>query len=283
MKILSLVSIHNRFSGIHYLIQSLDAQILDSAVFMDLVIVDTSTLAPPSELICDVHARSWIKYIPTTRNLYWSQAMQFGWVNRPNNDYDYVICLNDDIEVSPTSLRTFVRDAIKFSHNQKLSCIAASFANDYSSTCLSYGGLNRKSALLPLHFKQEKGTTNNSIVNVDVVNFNLCIIPFGTAKLLNFFDDRYTHRYSDFDFCLRCSKIGLKTFVSTTIIGVCPRNACEGTSLEPKLSRLTRLTRRMSSKEHPIIDRFIFCLSHGGLLWPLYFISPYMNAIIFNK
>ena len=252
-------------------------------ILFDLIIVDSSTLALPVELTSAISSRPWINYLSVENNLFWSKAMHFGWSNITDHQYDYLLCLNDDIELSSTNLRTFILDSIRLSYNQPICCIAASFRNDRYSNAYSYGGWKKRSALFPLHFTLQEDFSSKQLVNVDVVNFNLCIIPFDSAKALNFFDDRFIHRYADFDFCLRGFKRGLKTFAFTYFTGICPRNLPVGTSHEPQLSRLVKLRRRLSAKEHPIYDRFKFCFSHGGIFWPLYFISPYIKLLLFNK
>lgn len=286
MKVLSLVSIHNRFQGITSLVGLLKKLEFDQNINLDLTLVDTSTLSLPLVLDSTLKSASqWINYVKISQDLYWAQAMQLAWSKSDHSKkYDYILCFNDDIQVQLQDLESFICKSIKFCSSNAVCCIGATFRDLSSAQEYSYGGWNAKSKFLPLHYVSvDKEAQSLFPVPVDVINFNLCLIPYSSAIHLNFFGNRFTHRYSDFDFCLRGKKHGLTSYVYKETSGVCPRNSIYTTSLNPELSRSARISRRLSAKEHPLIDRFRFCWSHGGVLWPLYFISPYLKALFFNK
>jgi GT2 family glycosyltransferase len=82
------------------------------------------------------------------------------------------------------------------------------------------------------------------------------------------------------DYGFRARKVGFPIFVMPGHAGICVRNSLDNTHEDNRLSRFARWNKITSTKELPLKSWFVLTRRHGGLLWPPYWVWPYLRVLI---
>jgi hypothetical protein len=76
-----------------------------------------------------------------------------------------------------------------------------------------------------------------------------------------------------------CAKqAGIKVLVVPGFVGVCDKNPVAGSFNDRSLSARERWKKMMQPKGLPPSSWMVFTRRHGGLLWPLYWVAPYLRV-----
>jgi GT2 family glycosyltransferase len=110
------------------------------------------------------------------------------------------------------------------------------------------------------------------------MNGNVVLIPRNVAEKVGNISGDYTHSMGDFDYGLRAAKLGCTLWISPGYIGSCRRNNPKNTWLDPSLPFHDWARKVFSLKGLPLGDYRRFAQAHGGLLWPLFWLTPYIRV-----
>ncbi len=210
---------------------------------------------------------------------FWNGGMRVAFQAAMENDHDFYMWLNDDTTLKPNALEVFCesyRQAVA-RHNE-CSIITGS-TQDFETSAFTYGGLVRKSLYAPLRFEHVK-PDDTVIKECETMNGNIVLIPKAVAKIVGNLDPAFTHSLGDFDYGLRAARQGAKIFIAPGYLGYCSKNAVEGSWRDTSLGLKKRLQRATSVKGLPIKEWKAFAKRYGGLLWPGYFLSPYVKIYL---
>lgn len=148
-------------------------------------------------------------------NLWWSESMNVGMEVAFNRNADFVLVLNNDVEISPNTIDVLVETA-----SENKNAIIGSLILDISNTNIlwSTGGKMIWPCLGEVQMNDMSGFDNN----LKVVDWNPgmgTLISFNIFKKLKGFDSKNFPQYmGDTDFCLRAKKIGIKTIITSRSI-----------------------------------------------------------------
>ena len=212
-------------------------------------------------------------------NLFWSGAMRKGYnyIQKQDMSFDYLITFNDDIELDPVGFKKLIEHLLQKYNRRKPCVVSGSFQNFSGET--TYGGA--VFSRFPLYqFKRNKISGEGKLKQVDVINMNFTAISYTVIERIGFLSQRYRHSKSDFDFGFKANQHNFEVYATNFRVGWCERNPDEGTSREAELPRWVRIRRLLSVKEEPLQERFFFCRTWGGPFWFLWYIRPYLKALI---
>jgi GT2 family glycosyltransferase len=208
-------------------------------------------------------------------NSFWAQSMRNSWLNydQDSQDFNYVLWLNDD---------TFLfEDAI----SQLIDAQQSSFPSGViiGSTCseeriFSYGGLKSLNRILPLHFKPALPV--KEVQTCDTFNGNIVLIDASLDRKAGGFPVGYTHLRADLAFGLDCKKKSIMAYVAPGFHGECEPNVSYTKYADlGDFGFRERLRKLNSPKFGPISEIIRFSMRFGGILGPLYALTPIVRAL----
>ncbi|PKN94124.1 MAG: glycosyltransferase family 2 protein [Chloroflexi bacterium HGW-Chloroflexi-6] len=212
-----------------------------------------------------------VEIITGTGKLFWCGGMRLAFDLALQKDFDFYLWLNDDTFLFSDALARLLSTSSQFSHQ----AIIVASTQDQQTKELTYGGVKRASFWYATRFYQVAPTEEP--ISVDTMNGNCVLIPkFITQKVGNL-DSVFTHGIGDYDYGLRARNVGLNVILAPNYYGYCQRNQPNKTS-----SWQHRLKRTLSPHGLPPREWAIFTKRHAGWLWPVFWLSPYINVIFKN-
>jgi len=273
----TLATCHNRLEDTLRALEDLNSQDLPAGVTIRHTIVDDGSIDETYDVVGKLFPETEV--LKGSGSLFWAGGMRYGWQSSLRyRVFDYLFLYNDDVTLCKDAIRRLVASSQKFSENfpERSHVVTGTFVDKNGD--LSYGGVVRCSDWHPLRFKlKEPSRSENRIV--DTLNMNACLMPRSTIQDVGFLSEFFVHGGADYEFGLKLKKKGGVTLLAPGVIGTCERNSLEGTSCEQGINLLERYRRLLSLKEQPVLQRFAYFKRHGGLLWPLLFLSPYVTLL----
>ena len=156
-------------------------------------------------------------YLVKGTGFWWyTKSMNEGFKYAEELKPDYILCLNDDIELKEDY---FIKlyDIIKIEDRNVILGSSAFTKGKYPRVLAT--GIKRIKfgiKLVPYHkFLSEIKIDNLSGLHISqVLPGRGMIVPFNALKELNYFDEHFAQYASDYDFCLRAIKAGYKIYIS---------------------------------------------------------------------
>jgi GT2 family glycosyltransferase len=118
-------------------------------------------------------------------------------------------------------------------------------------------------------------------VVVSMFNGNVVLIPREVRTVLGSIDGKFAHGLADFDYGLRAAKAGITSVLAPRTVGTCNRRAPATPWLGPELGMRARLDYLFGPKGFPPRSAARYLRRHGGLLWPLFWVAPYVRQTYF--
>lgn len=280
MKIIALATSYNRRNLTLRSIDSLINQSLPAGFSLEICLVDDGSTDGTCEAIKSMFPD--VTILKGNGNLYWAGGMRFGWDNYvKKQDMDFLLVFNDDVRLFENSIEKLIAASSEIQESgDSAYAISAAFIKSGTNET-AYGGVVRSSSWHPLRFK--KVIPKNTIQDCDTLNMNLALISVHALNLIGFFSRDFIHGRADYDFGLRLRSAGGRVLLAPNFLGECNKNPIKGTSDEPGLSVRERWKRLTSIKEQPPRERAIYYRAHAGLLWPLFWVLPYIRVLLRGK
>lgn len=279
IKIAALTTCHNREKTTLACLSSLMNQQVDSdSLEIEYYIVDDGCIDNTKSRLIQLVPN--INIIDGNGKLYWAGGMRLGWeyIRQKNKPYDYLFVFNDDVIFNPNALMHFITQ-IEFANARSPHfAISGATKNPTTNQC-SYGAWKRSSSWHPLKFNS-KLTPNGSLQAADVINMNAAIIPLESIKKVNFLSKYFIHSGADFEFSLKLKDIGGQCYLAPHYIGLCEENPISTESSSGPKNLSTHLTDLFNIKNEPIKQRLKYYKHHGGPIWYILFLSPYLTVFI---
>jgi GT2 family glycosyltransferase len=264
LRVAVLIAVHNRWEYTREVISRLTKE-NDFFDFCVHVVDDGST----DETQTHYHDSPRVTFIRTAGNNYWAKSMKVA-QDSISEPIDFFLWLNNDVLLVDDFFRLIYRGVRDNPH-----CILVGQTSNARTNMATYGGLNRLGRH-PLRFSEVKALS--SYTNVDTFHGNIVLIPADANSILGGIDGGFQHGYADLDFGLRAIKSGFTIRALPGFLGICERNPNPFVGL----SRWESLKTVLSIKFLPLRSQIRYCRRHGGVVWPIYVISPYLK-ILRNK
>lgn len=208
--------------------------------------------------------------------LYWAGGMRKAWTEALRHGFDYFLWLNDDTELNPDALRRLLATIESVASRR---AVVVGTTSDPMTGSATYGGVSRSSRTRPLSFRLV--TPSESIERCQTMNGNCVLVPKEVVNELGIISSAFTHGMGDFDYGLRATSSGIPILIAPGFVGVCARDhLVQGSWRDRSLPRSERWRKIMASKELPPRAWFTFARRHGGPLWPLQWLSPYLRVLM---
>ena len=141
----------------------------------------------------------------------------------------------------------------------------------------SYGGFQRASrwTLKLLHV-----SPGDTLKECTTMCGNCVLIPKAVSDKVGNIEPFYKHRWGDPDYGLRTRMQGGTVWITPGYIGECEANPLAEAWTDNTLSIKDRIKDFHSVKGYRREDWFFYVRRHGGLLWPLLWIKPYVDIYV---
>ncbi|MGO4859424.1 glycosyltransferase family 2 protein [Arthrobacter sp. 2MCAF14] len=206
-----------------------------------------------------------------TGDLFWSGGMAAAQRFAINSDPDWLLWLNDDVELDPDAISRLLSVARK----QSRASIVVGAMMSRSSSTTTYSGM-LKTAPWPGGLTMVEPTDSPQII--DAFHGNFVLVPREIYNLLGTIDDRFAHAYGDIDYGLRTKRAGYVSILAPNHFGFCESNPKDGSWMDAELSFVGRVKLLFSRKGYPFRSHVLFNRKHGGLLWPVFLAASYLKA-----
>jgi GT2 family glycosyltransferase len=176
--------------------------------------------------------------------------------------------------------RLLATDAALCAERQPPSLVVGA-TRDPQSGDTTYGGYRRTSRLRRMAFAQVVPTHEPQ--RCDTMNGNVVLIPKSIYSVLGNVDATFTQAMGDIDYGLRARSAGCQIFLAAGHVGTCSENSRAGTYRDETLSAAERLRLAASQKGLPFREWAVLCRRHGGPLWPVLALSPYIRMATMRR
>lgn len=200
-------------------------------------------------------------------NLFWGKAMAMAEKAAIAHDVDFLLWLNDDIDMYPHAIEHLLNSSPPFAEGPRPIVTGALKYPDAHAT--SYSGYRRKPSTFGLLRLRRIDPDITQSQEVDTFNGNIVLVPAEHSIQLGGIDDSFTHHYGDLDFGLRARKAGIPNILACGYVGATARNSEAGTFRDNAVSRRRRYENLFGPKGFPPFEKSRYLRRHGGFLWPL--------------
>lgn len=204
--------------------------------------------------------------------LFWNGGMRRAFAAAIAEDHDFYLWLNDDTIVDPEALRTLLDTHAVLAEGLRRPCIVAGSTRDPETGTLTYGGVFRPSRLRPLRFDLIPPTQRPR--RCETMNGNCVLIPRAVAQRVGNLEPAYQHGMGDYDYGLRARAAGCEVWITPGTIATCATNPQVRSDERPLREEWQRVR---STKGLPPSDWKVFSRRWAGVLWPVYWLSPFVR------
>ena len=273
VRIAALLASFNRCGDTLSCLANLEQQELPANVVIDVYLVDDASTDGTAEAVSQQFPA--VKLIQGTGSLYWGGGMRAAYAAAVTSDYDYYLWMNDDITLKPDAIASLYSSCVTEATRRDQEPIMIGVFSEPGSIGVSYGGWVSTSRIFPTRMRRLE--SSGDVQECHAGNGNCVLIPRKAAAQVGDIDPKFVHRLGDFDYTLRARALGISVLTVPDPIGTCRSNLGMPEQLEvaPSIAEQWRI--RTSLKGLPVDDWRIYSRRHGGLLWPVSFLSPYVR------
>ena len=261
-----LITCHNRKDKTLACLEKLfKQQGINSDFVIKVFLVDDGSTDGTSEAINQSFPA--VNIIAGAGNLYWNRGMYLAWSEAAKQDFDFYFWLNDDTILFSHALQEMLNCSIQ---KQNQSLIAGTTRSAVSGLA-TYGGRTLKKELIE---------PNGQLQPCDYFNGNCVLVPTAVYKAVGNLDYKFNHAIGDNDYGRRASKLGIRSFISPSYVGLCERHE----SLPKWCSPSVTLKDRIKAFQNPLavnpIQYFRYDFRHNGLITAVkHFITIHLRLL----
>jgi GT2 family glycosyltransferase len=285
--IATLITCYNRKQKTLDCLAALVGQSTRSTVTLSIYLVDDGSTDGTAVAVAAAYPQ--VTILAGDGNLYWNGGMRLAFAKALERDYDYYLWLNDDTLLNPNALEVLLQTADPIAgRGDERGAIVVGSTCDPDTGTLTYGGMLQQNWWRPMHLARLQ--PSDAPQKCDTVNGNCVLISRSVVRVVGNLDPAFTHYMGDLDYGLRAHKQGCTIWVAPGYLGTCAENTRPNNWREvlgerpwyhqwqqicsPKGLDFTTVTLS------PLAEWKAFSQRHAGLLWPIYWLSPYRRLLL---
>jgi GT2 family glycosyltransferase len=245
-------------------------------VTFDVYLVDDGSSDGTSEAVTADYPA--VKILKGNGSLFWVGGMRLAFAEALKENYEYYLWLNDDTLLEPNALRNLLNIHNHLTDQGQPNSIIVGSTVDPLTGKPTYGG-----AVLSKHWysnKFEFVEPAQEPQECDAMYGNCVLIPNSVAQKVGNIDSAFIHTFGDLDYGLRARKLGCSVWAAPGYIGICSKNSVRGSWVDTNLPLYERLKKVLQVKAFPPRAWTVFVKRHSGPFWYLYWLLPYIRAVI---
>ncbi|MDR3764690.1 MAG: glycosyltransferase family 2 protein [Acidobacteriota bacterium] len=211
-------------------------------------------------------------------NLFWCGGMRMAFAAALAEDFDFYLWLNDDTMLADGAVSRLLDAYEKVRAGSGDAAILVGSTSDPQTNKITYGGYVRAGRIHPFHYRLvEPGSEPKPCLTM---NGNCVLIPRAVARKVENLSAEFHHSIGDIDYGLRARAAGCQVWVAPGVAGACRHNDVRGSFIDQELTLGRRWHHLLSTKGLPPREHLVFCRRHGGWLWPVFWVLPYVRIIL---
>ncbi len=275
-RLAALIACHNRREKTVACLDALFRNELPAGTNLRVFLTDDGSIDGTEAAVRERFAA--VEIIRGNGDLYWNGGMYQAFALALQIKFDGYLWLNDDTILYPTAIDSLVRTSKEISDDDRRLGIVVGSTQDPATRTLTYGGVLATSRLRPFRYKLVE--PRHTPIECHTMNGNCVLVPHEVATIVGNLESRFSHALGDMDYGLRARNAGFKVFVTPGYVGTCARNAVAGTFKDRSLPLRERLRKVVQPKGLPPDAWLLFTRRHAGILWPIYFLWPYLSIVL---
>lgn len=269
-----LMTCHNRKQSTLACVDALFHQDLPPEAELVVYLVDDGSTDSTAQAIKQRYPL--VKVIQGSGSLFWNRGMCRAFDEAIQQHHDYHLWLNDDTLLFASAISTLLETSSYLEKGGTKRAIIVGSVQDPVTKELTYGGVVRTSWWHPLKYRTIAPTTNPQ--ECDMMNGNCVLVPQLVFERLGNLDRTFTHSIGDFDYALRARQQNCSVWIAPAYVGFCKRNPPQTTVWDkPGLTLRERFKKINQPKGLPFHEHKVFMQRHGGLLWFVFWLMPYVR------
>jgi glycosyltransferase involved in cell wall biosynthesis/GT2 family glycosyltransferase len=218
-----------------------------------------------------------VRLLSGSGDLFWCGGMRRVFAEALKDDFDFYLWLNDDTFLESDALQRLMSTYQSISAAGSDRAIVVGSTRDPRSGQHTYGGVVRSSRVHPMKYRLlEPG---DQPLPCDTMCGNCVLIPRSVSALVQNLSPEFRHGIGDFEYGVRARKMGCTVWIAPGYVGTCAWNKVAGGFLDPHLPLMSRWKHMMSSKGLPPSEHLAYMRNHGGPVWPLFWVMPYVRVL----
>lgn len=271
-----LLTCHNRRKRTLSCLESIHNQEIYVDLKKQIVLVDDGSTDGTVSAVRDQFPE--VTVIRGDGDLYWNGGMRVAMNHAMELTPDFYLLLNDDTTLYSDSISRLVKEHQGLRERREIPVALVGSTRDPDTGKLNYGGWNAGKWYNPLH--TEIIHPKDEPVRCDTFNANCVLLGESVVSLVGNLDSNFTHGFGDYDYGFRVTKKGGEVWVASGFHGECVRDHGERPWYDPKRSLNERINALRTVKAEPLDERMIYARRHGGVLWFLPWLSPYIRVTL---
>jgi GT2 family glycosyltransferase len=215
----------------------------------------------------------FVRVIHGSGHDYWAGGMRRAWEATDLDAVDALLLLNDDVQLDEDAIARLLKQL-----GRRPDALWGGPVRGEGSPGPTYGGNVSSSRLRRMKLRRLE--VGDDVQQCDVLNGNVVLMSTEVARLVGNLDPSYRHGMADYDLSWRAQRLGIASMVVPGTVGSCDTNSVVGTWQDRSLSRADRWRKLMAPTGLPPRPYLRICAKHGGPLWPLDFLSPYVRVLV---
>lgn len=273
--IATLITCHNRKDKTLACLGSLFQSALPEGYALEVFLVDDGSTDGTEQAIRERYPQ--INIIKGDGGLYWNGGMRVAFSAAMARDFDYYLWLNDDTLLYPSAIQSLISTAGELRARLGKESIVVGSTRDEVDGRLTYGGVVRPARWKPTAFNLI--APGDAPAECETMNGNCVLIPKEIARKVGGMEPGFSHAMGDLDYGLRAGYAGFSTWITPGYAGICSNNPTAGSFNDAALPVSVRLKKMLSPKGLPLASWRIFTQRHAGVLWPIYWLWPYVKVL----
>ena len=214
MKVCIIIPTYNRKNYLSNLLYQIKEQKIENHNIETIVIVDGSTDGTLEMLEDDFPE---VHIVKGTGDWWYTKSMNEGFKYAEKLKPDYVLTLNDDIEIGEDYIKKLLESFSKVDRRSIMGSIAFTIKQPHR---VFYSGIKKtiwwRNKSVRYHKLLLRGNPKdfNGVYSSKALPGRGMLIPFSILNELDGFDNKFLQYGSDFDFCFRAAKKGINIYIS---------------------------------------------------------------------
>jgi GT2 family glycosyltransferase len=216
-----------------------------------------------------------VNVLPADGTLFWAAGMALAERHARLLDPDALVWLNDDVVLADGCLGELMR----VSASRRPAAVVAGALADPTTGCVSYGGF------APSRWHPLRGRTVGPAgrpLDVAAAHGNLLYVPRAALHRAAI-DGEFQHSYADFDYTMRLTALSHPVVLTPHPVGWCSVTTTSRRRPDSSLPLRDRLRALNSPRGLPLRSHARFLRRHGGPLWPVQVLAPYVKEVFHGR
>jgi GT2 family glycosyltransferase len=271
-----LLTCHNRREKTISCLESVYNQDYGCELEKKVVLVDDGSTDGTASAIRDRFPG--VNLVEGDGTLYWNGGMRVAMNHAMEFQPNFYLLLNDDTTLYSDAVARLVKEHQGLRERREVPIALVGSTRDPDTGKVNYGGWEAKKWYNSLH--TEIVRPKNRPVQCDTFNANCVLLGRNVVSTVGNLDPSFIHGFGDYDYGFRLTEKGGEVWVASGVHGECVRDHGERPWYDSERSWKERIEALRDVKAEPLGERLIYARRHGGMFWPVAWLSPYLRVTL---